>query len=436
MNVEYYISRRIKSSTNGQGSNIATRIAKLSVAIGIVVIVVSMSIIIGFRREVTSLLGGFDAHIHIVNLDSNNSLKTTPITKNAALVELLEQNKEIVSISPYAIKAGITRSDNDIQGIMLKGVDESFDWKFFESKMVEGSLPRVDDSTRTKDILISKRLADILRLELDQSLDMLFIEQPPRRDRFRVCGIYSTGMNDMDELMVLTDIRNVQRLNRWTSDQITGYGINCKDINKVEELSSKIEDDIYLNIIASLGQEPDMLNTLSSPELSETDIRLITESLKVENIKELNPIVFDWLKTHKLNALVIIIIMLTVSLLGMISAILIIILERVKMIGTLKTLGMSNLSIQKVFMMHSIKIILSGLRIGNVIAFSLCLIQRYTGIIKLDSANYFLSEVPIYLNPLWLFPLNTAIVLVIILTMMLPTLIVSLISPEKSLRYE
>lgn len=438
MDVEYYIARRIKSSKKGGGSNIATRIARLSVAIGMIVMIVSLSIITGFRKEITELLGGFGTHIQVVNLRNSNSFETTPITKNQALVDRLIQHDQVSSISPYAIKAGITRSDNDIQGIMLKGVDHSFDWSFFESKLVEGQLPRISDSTRTKDVLVSQRLLEILRLELGQSLDMLFIEQPPRRDRFRICGVYNTGMNDMDELIAMTDIRNVQRLNRWNSDQITGYGISCKDINKLEQVSIEIDDIIYLNVMTSLDEEPDELHstTLTLSETLSSNPIQITENLKVESLKDLNPIIFDWLKTHNINAMVIIIIMLVVSILGMISAILIIILERVKMIGTLKTLGMNNLSMQKIFIMHSTKIVLEGLAIGNLIGIVACMIQAATGAIKLDSSGYFLSQVPISLDPFWLIVLNLAIFVVIILTMTLPTLIVSLISPEKSLRYE
>lgn len=436
MNVELFLALRMKLSTHGQGSSIATRIAKISVAIGIVVMIVSMAVIGGFRLEITSLLSGFGSHIQIVNIASNDSFEAVPISTNDELVEKIKAVKNVKAINPYAIKAGVTRSENDIQGVVLKGVDGSFDWSFFKNKMVAGTLPRIVDSARTKDVIISKRLSDILQLEVGESLDMMFVEQPPRRDRFRVSGIYNTGFSEMDDLMVMTDMRNVQRLNRWDDDQISGYEIMCRSIKKIDELTLEIDEIVYGSIIDQLDFEPSMLESEIMADFDPAMLDLRVENLRVENIKDLNPIIFDWLKTHNLNAIVIIVIMLTVSLLGMISAILIIILERVKMIGILKTLGMSNRSIQRVFVMRSIRIVLSGLRLGNIIGIHICVIQMLTGIIQLDSSGYFLSVVPIYLSPFWLFPLNAAIFVITTTVLMLPTLLITLISPEKSMRYE
>ncbi|MFI3265600.1 MAG: ABC transporter permease [Rikenellaceae bacterium] len=437
MNVEYFISRRMKLSAHGKGSSVATRIAKASVVIGIVVMIISLAVINGFRKEITSLLSGFGSHIQIVNLDGNSSFETLPISKDQPFLDELAANKAIVSINPYAIKAGITRSQDDIQGVMLKGVDHNYDWSFFKKNLVVGSLPRMNDTLHTKDVLISRRLSQILKLSTGDNLDMLFIEQPPRRDRFRISGIYDTGFEDMDDIAVITDLRNVQRLNRWDENQVTGFEIMCNNINNIDQITLEVDDIVYNSLISSIGSEPESLNDQSSTgnlvlNTSSTKI----ENLRVNNIRDLNPIIFDWLQTHNLNAIVIITIMLAVSLLGMISAILIIILERVKMIGTLKTLGMSNRSIQIIFMMRTIKIILSGLRIGNIIGVGICFIQLFTGIIKLDAGGYFLSTVPIHLSPLWLLPLNVGLFCIIVLVLMLPTMIISIISPEKSIRYE
>lgn len=299
------------------------RIATLSVAIGMAVMIISLAVIFGFKHEITAKLTGFGAHVQIVNLDGNTSYETVPISINQPVVPLIEKLPDFGGIHPYAIKAGILRSDDAMQGVVLKGVAADYDWTFFQDNLIEGSMPRIGDTVRYKDILISRKLAAMLQLKVDDPLEMLFIQNPPRRDRFRVRGIYDTQFDELDKMMVLTDIRNVQRLNGWDSTQITGFEITTTDFSRLEPFTDAI-DDLVFNTPPAEGN-----------------------SLRVINIRERYPTIFDWLNAHNVNAAVIIIVMLVVALFNMITALLIILLERTSMIGVLKALGMGNRSLQK-----------------------------------------------------------------------------------------
>ena len=412
INLEYFLARRIAFNHGGQKNNVMIRIATLSVAIGMAVMIISLAVIFGFKHEITAKLTGFGAHVQIVNLDGNTSYETVPISINQPVVPLIEKLPDFGGIHPYAIKAGILRSDDAMQGVVLKGVAANYDWTFFQDNLIEGSMPRIGDTVRYKDILISHKLAAMLQLKVDDPLEMLFIQNPPRRDRFRVRGIYDTQFDELDKMMVLTDIRNVQRLNGWDSTQITGFEITTTDFSRLEPFTDAI-DDLVFNTPPAEGN-----------------------SLRVINIRERYPTIFDWLNAHNVNAAVIIIVMLVVALFNMITALLIILLERTSMIGVLKALGMGNRSLQKMFIIRSSFIILKGMFWGNLLGVGLCLLQHWTGPVHLDQAGYFLAVVPIYIDWGWWALINLITFLFIVALLSLPTMIISLILPEKSIRFE
>jgi lipoprotein-releasing system permease protein len=239
------LARRIAFNHGGQKNNVMIRIATLSVAIGMAVMIISLAVIFGFKHEITAKLTGFGAHVQIVNLDGNTSYETVPISINQPVVPLIEKLPDFGGIHPYAIKAGILRSDDAMQGVVLKGVAADYDWTFFQDNLIEGSMPRIGDTVRYKDILISRKLAAMLQLKVDDPLEMLFIQNPPRRDQFRVRGIYDTQFDELDKMMVLTDIRNVQRLNGWDSTQITGFEITTTDFSRLEPFTDAIDDLVF-----------------------------------------------------------------------------------------------------------------------------------------------------------------------------------------------
>ena len=413
LNLEYFLARRIATQTGGRKNNVMVRIATLSVAIGIAVMIISLSVIFGFKREIAAKLSGFGSHVQIVNLDGNVSYETVPISKNQPFLSQIRSVRNFSGMYPYAVTIGIPRGERAMQGVVLKGVDSTYDWSFFRQNLVEGELPDVQSGVRTKDIAVSRSLADLLEVSVGDALEMLFIQDPPRRDLFRVAGIYDTQFSEIDHMMVLTDLRNVQRLNGWDSTQITGFEIATSDFGRLEPFT----DDVYQVVFDNLtGDEHD--------------------SLRVINIRERFPMIFDWLDAHNVNAGVIITVMLLVALFNMIAALLIILLERTSMIGTLKALGMGNRALQKMFVIRSSFVIIKGMFWGNVVGIGLCLLQHCTGWISLSQEGYFLTTVPIFIDWGWLALLNAATFLFIVALLALPTMIISLILPEKTIRFE
>lgn len=409
--IEFFIAKRIAASGGRDNKNVMVRIASLTVAVGMAVMVVSLAVIFGFRGEITGKLIGFGGHVKIVNLDSNNSLETAPISVNHSMVEAIKSVPDLDNINPYAVKGGIFKTEQAMQGVMLKGVDRDYDWDFYRKTLVEGELPSVGDSVRTKDILVSQSLARLMQIGVDDRVEMLFIGEghAPRRDRFKITGIYNSQFEELDKLLIVTDIRNVQRLNNWDSSQITGYEMTTRNFDDLERFTDRVYDQMADNT---------------------------EESLMLVDIKESFPNLFDWLRAHDVNAIVIICIMLVVALFNMISALLIILLERTSMIGTLKALGMNNRALQKIFLIRSSLIVAKGMLWGNVVGIAICLIQKYTQFLKLDPTGYFLSAVPIDLGIGWLIVLNLCSFVVLVSLLTIPTLIVSYIKPDTTLRYQ
>lgn len=381
------------------------RIATLSVAIGMAVMIVSLAVIFGFKKEISDKLSGFGAHVQIVAVDDNGSFETLPVERNIASLAEISELGDFAGAYPYALKGGIVRGSDAFQVVAFKGVGPDHDWSFFEKNLKEGSLLKLD-SVRNKEVLISRSLADALELEVGQTLDMMM----PRRDRFRIKGIYDSGLEDMDRTMVVADIRDVQRLNGWSPDQVSGIEVMTSDFSRLDGFTTRISDIIDRN-----GE---------------------SEDIKAVNIKERNPMIFDWLKVHNVNAAVIITVMLLVALFNMIAALLIILLERTSMIGVLKALGMTNGSLQKMFVIRSSFVIIKGMLWGNIAGVGLCLLQHFTGFVTLQSGGYLLTVVPIYLNWMWWIALNVITFLFIVALLALPTRIISLILPEKSIRFE
>lgn len=389
------------------------RIATITVAVGMAVMIIALAVISGFKKEITDKLVGFGAHVRITSLAGNSSLETAPITVDGALMANIAGIPDFKSISVYALKGGVIKTADAIQGIMLKGVGPDYDMEFFASSLVEGALPEVGGEERNKDLLISRRLAEILFLEPGDRVEIMFIgeSRPVRRDRFKISGIYSSGMDQMDKAMTLTDIRNVQRLNGWETGQVSGYEVMTTDFGNISQFS----EDVYIEVFRNAETTSDIL--------------------KVENVVDLNPNTFDWLRAHNVNAVVIIVIMMLVALLNMISAMLIILLEKTSMIGVLKALGMTNGAIQKVFVLRSFRIVLTGMLWGNVAGLGISLAQKFTGLVTLDSSGYLISEVPIDIGWWWVL-LNACVPLAMVFLLTVPAMVVSRIKPDRTIRYQ
>lgn len=411
VNTSWFLARRLQAGENGRRGNVMSAVATLSVAIGLAVMILALGVIFGFKRQITGQMTGVLSHVQITRVERSASFQSDPISENQPFVDELRRVPGFVRMNRYARIPGILRGEEAFQGILLKGVDADFDWRFFESALVEGELPAVGDSIRNKDILISRRLAGLMGLEVGGRIELVFLGEPPRRDQYRISGLYETGMQQVDELWAVTDIRNVQRLLRWTPDQISGFEIMTTGFEEAIPFSGRVYE-----LLAAMQER-------------------IDEPLMVSNIRETHPMIFDWLETHDLNALIIIVVMLLVAIFNMIAAMLILILEKISLVGILKTLGMRDGAIQRIFLHRSARIALWGMLWGNAIGLGLCWLQARTGWVTLDADGYFLTVVPVHIDPAVIGALNLGVFAVIVLAQIIPTRIITKISPGHSVSF-
>ena len=389
-------------------------IAIVGIALSLTVMLVSISILSGFKKEITNKVVGFANHIQIINYNSNNSFETQPIPKNLRFLPLLDSIPEVEHIQSFGLKAGIIKSNETIQGVVLKGISTDFNWKTFNQFIVEGEAIQLSDTSRTNDVLISKKTAKLMKLELGDSFTMFFIEGVSRMRfrKFNIKGIYSTSLEEFDNLYIIADLAHVQRLYGWNKNQVSGFELSLKDFRDVDYYSEMIEDMIGY-------------------EFLEDDSRI-----RIVNIKDKYHMLFDWLKLMDTNEIVILFLTIVVAGFNMMAGLLIIILERTNMIGVLKALGAQNWSVRKIFLYQSGFILLKGLFYGNLLALSISLLQKHFNIITLDEANYFIATVPVdiqFVNYLWV---NLGTVAVVLSILIVPSYVISKISPEKTIKYD
>ncbi|TAJ12816.1 ABC transporter permease [Marinilabiliaceae bacterium JC017] len=414
MNLELFIARKIRSG-GMSGKKLAgpvIKIATLGVTLGMVVMLLSLSIGLGFKREIRQKIIGFGSHIQIMNYDYNQSYETNPIHNDTLLTNQVTLLPGVKHIQRFASKPGMIKTKEAIHGIVLKGVGPEFDWSFFQHIMVEGSILQLNDTTSSKGIIISRQLASLLNLSLGSDVRMYFLQKTIRARKYKVTGIYDSHFPEFDNLYAFVDIKQVQKLNSWESNQISGYEVS---IEKFDDLTPTGTEVNYITS-AHIGPGGSMLRT--------------------RTIQQLQPQIFGWLDLLDMNVLVILILIIVVAGFNMVSGLLILILERTNMIGIMKALGTSNWSLRKVFLYLAFFIVGRGLLWGNLIGITLCGIQKYTKLIKLDPANYYLDTVPIYLTPWHLVILNIAALIITLLMMIGPSYLAARISPAKAIRFE
>ncbi|HOK35868.1 MAG TPA: FtsX-like permease family protein [Paludibacteraceae bacterium] len=413
MKFEYFIAKRIHFQQGKKNvSRPAVRIATIGIALGLAVMLISVCVVIGFKSEVRNKMIGFGGHIQITNFDNNNTYEMIPIQMDSLLIQKISEIKGVKGIQKFATKPGIIKTADEFQGIILKGVDKNYDWNFFKSNLVEGSIPDLFSETPKNEILISRYLANLLKLKLDDQFYTYFLQDQIRARKFKIVGIYSTNFVDYDKMFLITDIRHVQRLNNWSSDMFGGLEVLIDDFDHLDEIGEKV-------------------TFLTANRFTKEGNAYFTQT-----IKQLNPQIFSWLDLLDMNVWVILALMMAVAGFNMISGLLILILERTSMIGILKAMGATNWQIRKIFIYHSFFLVGKGMLWGNLIGLAICALQYFTHIIPLNPEAYYVASVPIVFNWMYILLLNIGTFLVSILIMIAPSYLITKISPAKIIRYE
>ncbi|MCF8346919.1 MAG: ABC transporter permease [Bacteroidales bacterium] len=413
MNTELFIAKRIigHKRERKRFSSSIVGIATFGIALGLAVMIVAVAIVTGFKNEISNKVVGFGSHIQVINMDSNTSYETTPVSRSLPVIDEIRKVPEVEHLQVFAIKAGIIKTEENIQGAVLKGVGPDYDWTFINEGLIAGEPVTISDTVRSNQVLISNAIAMKLDLKAGDSFNMYFIQDPPRARKFTVSGIYRTSLVEFDKLYVYADIKHIQRLNNWTTDQVSGYEVMLHSIRDAEAATLKIRD------IAALDFTEDR------------------SRLKVMPIQEKYNQIFDWLNLQDMNVIIIITLMLVVAGFNMISGLLILILERTNMIGILKGMGAVDGSIRKIFIYQSGYLALKGLLWGNMIGLVLCFLQYKFNLITLDPESYYLDTVPINFNLLHILLLNLGTLVSTLIFLLIPSMIISRVSPEKSIQF-
>lgn len=414
MNFPLFIARRIFSD-NGDKRKVsrpAIRIATAGVAIGLAVMIISVCVVVGFKHTIRDKVVGFGSHINVANFMAIQTGELYPVCTNDSMMKRVEGIEGVKHVQRYAMKQGILKTNSDFLGVMLKGIGPEYDTTFIHQNMVAGHLPKFSDKTSHNQIVISKNMADKLKLKVGDRIFTYFIGNDVRIRRFTVAGIYQTNLSRFDEVMAYTDLYTAVKLNGWEPDQTSGLELTLNDFSQLDEVDNRV--------IQRVNRTVDPYG----------------ETYSSETVKEANPQIFSWLDLLDLNVWIILGLMVCVAGFTMISGLLIIILERTKMIGLLKALGAKNRTIRHTFLWFATFIIGRGLIVGNILGIGIVALQRFTGLVTLNPQTYYVSTVPVELNPLFIILINAATLIISVLVLIVPSFLVSHIHPAKSMHYE
>lgn len=405
MNFELFIARRITLKAKRTFSRLIVNIALTGITLGLAVMIIAVAIVTGFKAEIRDKIVGFSGHIKVTRYDLNNSLQNTAIRKDRQFYALLDSTRWISHIQAFANKVGIIKTRDQIEPTVLKGVDRDFNWNYLNERLISGRVIHFTDTAPSKECLISNYTAKRLNLKPGDDFLVYFAEQQIRVRKFVVSGIYDIGIEDLDKLYMICDIAVVQRLNNWMPEEVGGFEIFIK---KYEHLDAAT-DFVY----NSVGND-----------------------MAAYSIVELYPQIFDWLSLLDVNTEVILVLMLLVAGINMISALLIMILERTNMIGILKALGATNVSVRGIFMYNAAYIIGVGMLLGNVIGLGFCFLQDKFHFVKLDQQSYYVSYAPVELSATPVVLLNIGTLVVCFLMLIGPSFLVTRITPVKAMRFK
>lgn len=411
MNFEFFIARRIVASKDYKSSISAPiiKIAITAIALGIIMMLISIATGVGLQKKIREKVSAFNGDIVISNFDTNFSNDSqNPISKNQDFYPTFKNIEGIKHVQITASKGGVIRTETDFEGVVVKGVGSDYDWGYFEDYLVDGKLPDFK-SDLNSEILISEYLANRLHFKLGDRVTTFFlnddVSKTPRSRGFEIVGIYNSGFQQFDEQFIITDIRHIQRLNKWEDDQIGAFEVFVNDFDNIVPIGNEVYNET-------------------------------SSTLDTQTIHQKYASIFEWLDLFDFNIIMIIGIMILVAGINMITALLVLILERTQMIGILKALGSSDWSVRKVFLYNAIYLIGVGLFWGNVIGIGLLLIQKYGKIFKLNPNTYYVNEAPVYISLDYILILNAGTFLLCLIMLLIPSFIIAKISPVKAIRFE
>lgn len=411
LNLEYFIAKRLITA-KGRKSSISAPIIKIAIsaiAIGMVMMIVSVATGIGLQQKIRQKISAFNGNIIISNYDDNQSqVSVNPISIHQSFYPKFTTVAGISHVQAVASKAGIIRTATAFEGIIYKGVGKDYQWNNIQEYIVSGRAPDFRHQLNNE-VLISQFLANRLNLKLGDNFNTFFMKdnnnQLPNLRVFKIVGIYNSGFQEFDAAYILGDIRHLQRINKWQPDEVGAFEVFVDDFTTIKEKG----DEVYEQTNATL------------------DTQTIVEKYYY---------IFEWLQLFDFNIIVILVVMIAVATINMVVALLVLILERTQMIGVLKALGANNWSVRKVFLYNAFYLILRGLFWGNLIGIGLVLIQQYFGVIKLNPENYYVNQAPVYLNWMYIAALNLGTIIICLLVLLIPSYIITKITPVKAIRFD
>ena len=410
----WFVAKRLfaQGGSSGRASRLATGIATVGVAIGLAVMLVSVSIVLGFQKEVQDKVLGFGAHIKVMNYKSLGQQEFSPIVIDDSITSKLQAIPNVASVARFCIKPGMLKTDANFKGIAIQGIGQDYDQSFISSHLVKGEIPEFTDSVSSGKLVISQAMAREMQVDTGQEIYAYFFEKTVRARKFTVAGIYQTNLTDFDKNFAYTDLCTIHRLLGWDSQQYAGAEIRLKDFERL--------DETLMNVVNEVNHKQDSYGEYYS-----------SMSIRMEH-----PQIFAWLRLLDMDIVVILILMICVSIFTAVSGLLIIILERTNFIGIMKALGARNKQVRHLFLNYAMLIILRGIVLGNLLAFALIYLQKYTGLVTLDPEVYYVEAVPVLVNWWWVLAIDLGTLVISALAMIVPSFVVSNITPAKSIRFE
>lgn len=411
MNLEYFISKRLITARDHKSSISAPiiKIAIAAIAIGMIMMIISVATGIGLQQKIRQKVAAFNGHIIITNYDENQSqLSITPISTHQDFYPKFKNVEGINHVQAVATKSGIIRTETAFEGIIFKGVGKDYRWNNLQEYLISGKLPNLNNQLNDE-VLISEFLANRLNLKVGDKFNTFFMKedtnQNPNLRVFRIIGIFNSGFQEFDSTFIIGDIRHIQRINKWESDQVGAFEVFVNDFNAIQEKGQEVYEKTG-------------------------------STLDTQTIVEKYYYIFEWLKLFDFNIIVILIIMIAVATINMVVALLVLILERTQMIGILKSLGANNWAVRKIFLYNAFYLISKGLFWGNLIGIGMLLIQQNFGVIKLNPENYYVNEAPVFIDFGYIFLLNLGTILICLLILLIPSYIITKITPIKAIRFD